>query len=169
LQPGVTRARTHGTAATAPSDCFRSRYRRTSCLGQPVELRLRRAADDAQVAIADLVRPAALNRSRGIDQKTHPLEMAHRHSANARSGSGAAVGVAVSHFRCRFESGCRVWIAKGPMQGFWARAVVGFMFLVAVLFHLTMDQPQRLSRLRQMPRFTDRLQHPPAPQTDQPR
>jgi hypothetical protein len=55
------------------------------------------------------------------------------------------------------------------MQGFWARAVVGFMFLVAVLFHLTMDQPQRLSRLRQMPRFTDRLQHPPAPQTDQPR
>jgi len=34
------------------------------------------------------------------------------------------------------------------MQGFWVRAVVGLVFLAAVVFHLTMDQPQRLARLR---------------------
>ncbi len=49
-------------------------------------------------------------------------------------------------------------VATG-MQGFWVRAVV---FLAAVVFHLTMDQPQRLTRLRQIFRFSDRLQRRPA-------
>jgi hypothetical protein len=34
-------------------------------------------------------------------------------------------------------------VATG-MQGFWVRAVIGLVFLTAVVFHLTMDQPQRL-------------------------
>ena len=53
-------------------------------------------------------------------------------------------------------------VATG-MQGFWVRAVVGLVFLAAVVFHLTMDQPQRLARLRQMLRFGGRLDHQPAP------
>jgi hypothetical protein len=52
-------------------------------------------------------------------------------------------------------------VATG-MQGFWVRAVVGLVFLAAVDFHLTMDQPQRLTRLRQMFRFGGRLQRQPA-------
>jgi simple sugar transport system permease protein len=39
-------------------------------------------------------------------------------------------------------------VATG-MQGFWVRAVVGLVFLAAVVFHLTMDEPQRLARLKQ--------------------
>jgi simple sugar transport system permease protein len=38
-------------------------------------------------------------------------------------------------------------VATG-MQGFWVRAVVGLVFLAAVVFHLSMDQPQRLGRLK---------------------
>ena len=53
-------------------------------------------------------------------------------------------------------------VATG-MQGFWVRAVVGLVFLAAVVFHLTMDQPQRLARLRQMFRFGGRLERQPAP------
>jgi hypothetical protein len=49
------------------------------------------------------------------------------------------------------------------MQGFWVRAVVGLVFLAAVVFHLSMDQPQRLARLRQMFRFGGRLERQPAP------
>ena len=49
------------------------------------------------------------------------------------------------------------------MQGFRVRAVVGLVFLVAVVFHLTMDQPQRLARLRQIVRFSARLERQPAP------
>jgi simple sugar transport system permease protein len=33
------------------------------------------------------------------------------------------------------------------IQGFWVRAVVGLVFLAAVIFHLTMEQPQRRARL----------------------
>jgi hypothetical protein len=33
------------------------------------------------------------------------------------------------------------------MQGFWVRAVVGLVFLAAVVFHLTMDDPARLRRI----------------------
>jgi simple sugar transport system permease protein len=40
-------------------------------------------------------------------------------------------------------------VATG-MQGFWVRAVVGLVFLGAVVFHLSMDQPQRLERLKQV-------------------
>ena len=39
-------------------------------------------------------------------------------------------------------------VATG-MQGFWVRAVVGLVFLAAVVFHLSMDQPQRLAWLKQ--------------------
>ena len=53
-------------------------------------------------------------------------------------------------------------VATG-MQGFWVRAVVGLVFLAAVVFHLSMDQPQRLARLRQMVRFGARLGRRPAP------
>jgi len=53
-------------------------------------------------------------------------------------------------------------VATG-MQGFWVRAVVGLVFLAAVVFHLTMDQPQRLARLRQMFRFSGRLARQPSP------
>jgi simple sugar transport system permease protein len=54
-------------------------------------------------------------------------------------------------------------VATG-MQGFWVRAVVGLVFLAAVIFHLTMDQPQRLARLKQMFRFgqLERQAAPPA-------
>jgi hypothetical protein len=53
-------------------------------------------------------------------------------------------------------------VATG-MQGFWARAVVGLVFLAAVVFHLSMAQPQRLARLRQMARFGGKLERQPAP------
>lgn len=33
------------------------------------------------------------------------------------------------------------------IQGFWVRAVVGLVFLAAVIFHLTMEQPQRRAKL----------------------
>jgi hypothetical protein len=49
------------------------------------------------------------------------------------------------------------------LQGFWVRAVVGLVFLAAVIFHLTMDQPQRLARLRQTAAFGGRLERRPAP------
>jgi hypothetical protein len=51
----------------ARSDCFPLSILPHLSLGQPVDFRLRRVADDAQVAIADRRRPAALNRSRGVD------------------------------------------------------------------------------------------------------
>ena len=38
-------------------------------------------------------------------------------------------------------------VATG-IQGFWVRAVVGIVFLAAVIFHLTMEDPARLRRLR---------------------
>jgi hypothetical protein len=43
------------------------------------------------------------------------------------------------------------------------RTVVGLVFLAAVVFHRTMDQPQRLARLNQLFRFGDRLERQPAP------
>jgi hypothetical protein len=56
-------------------------------------------------------------------------------------------------------------VATG-MQGFWVRAVVDLVVLVAVVFHLTMDQPQRLARLR---RLGPQLQRQPAPPSQGPR
>jgi simple sugar transport system permease protein len=53
-------------------------------------------------------------------------------------------------------------VATG-MQGFWVRAVVGLVFLAAVVFHLSMDQPQRLARLGQLFRCGGRLERQPAP------
>jgi hypothetical protein len=38
-------------------------------------------------------------------------------------------------------------VATG-MQGFWVRAVVGLVFLAAVIFHLTMEDPTRLRQFR---------------------
>ena len=41
-------------------------------------------------------------------------------------------------------------IEPGPvatgMRDFWVRAVVGLVFLAAVVFHLTLEDPVRLSR-----------------------
>jgi simple sugar transport system permease protein len=54
-------------------------------------------------------------------------------------------------------------VATG-MQGFWVRAVVGLVFLAAVVFHLTMDQPQRLARLLQVFRLSGRLRRRKTPQ-----
>jgi len=42
------------------------------------------------------------------------------------------------------------------IQGFWVRAVVGLVFLAAVVFHLTMEQPQRRAKLARMFRLTPR-------------
>jgi simple sugar transport system permease protein len=53
-------------------------------------------------------------------------------------------------------------VATG-MQGFWVRAVVGLVFLAAVVFHLTMEEPQRLARLRGMFRLGGKLERQPAP------
>jgi hypothetical protein len=53
-------------------------------------------------------------------------------------------------------------VATG-MQGFWVRAGVGLVFLAAVVFHLKMDQPQPLVRLRQMFRFGGKLAAPAGP------
>jgi simple sugar transport system permease protein len=53
-------------------------------------------------------------------------------------------------------------VATG-MQGFWVRAVVGLVFLAAVIFHLGMDQPHRLARLRRTLRLGPRLEHRPEP------
>jgi simple sugar transport system permease protein len=39
------------------------------------------------------------------------------------------------------------------IQGFWVRAVVGLVFLAAVILHLTMEQPQRRARLARLLRF----------------
>jgi simple sugar transport system permease protein len=53
------------------------------------------------------------------------------------------------------------------MQGFWVRAVVGLVFLAAVIFHLTMEDPARLRRLRHL-RLAGRLQRRPAPRPQEP-
>jgi simple sugar transport system permease protein len=53
-------------------------------------------------------------------------------------------------------------VATG-MQGFWVRAVVGLVFLAAVVFHLSMDQPQRLARLKQLFRVGGKLEREAAP------
>ena len=56
--------------------------------------------------------------------------------------------------RCRRdESTASAGLVATGMQGFWVRAVVGLVFLAAVVFHLSMDQPQRLARLKQLFRF----------------
>jgi simple sugar transport system permease protein len=58
-------------------------------------------------------------------------------------------------------------VATG-MQGFWVLAVVGLVFLAVVVFHLSMDQPQRLARLRQLLRFGAKLERQPAPPAREP-
>ncbi len=40
-------------------------------------------------------------------------------------------------------------VASG-IQGFWVRAVVGLVFVAAVVFHLTMEQPARLAALSRL-------------------
>ena len=54
-------------------------------------------------------------------------------------------------------------VATG-MQGFWVRAVVGLVFLAAVVFHLTMDSPSDSAAQTEF-RFANRLErgrrHPP--------
>ena len=52
-------------------------------------------------------------------------------------------------------------VATG-MQGFWVRAVVGLVFLAAVIFHLTMEDPTRLRRLRHL-HLPGRFQRRPTP------
>jgi simple sugar transport system permease protein len=52
-------------------------------------------------------------------------------------------------------------VATG-MQGFWVRAVVGLVFLAAVIFHLTMEDPARLRRLPYF-RLGGRLERRTAP------
>jgi hypothetical protein len=48
------------------------------------------------------------------------------------------------------------------------RAVVGLVFLAAVVFHLSVDQPQRLARLKQLFRFGNRPLRQPAPRAQEP-
>jgi hypothetical protein len=56
-------------------------------------------------------------------------------------------------------------VATG-VQGFWVCALVGLVFLAAVAFHLSIDQPQHLARLRQMFRVGGRLERQPAPRRE---
>jgi len=56
-------------------------------------------------------------------------------------------------------------VATG-MQGFWLRRGPPRL-LAAVIFHLTMDEPGRLARLRQMLRFGNRLERQPAPRAEE--
>jgi hypothetical protein len=58
-------------------------------------------------------------------------------------------------------------VATG-MQCFWIRAMVGLVFLAAVVFHLTVDEPQRLVRFSQVLRVRGPLQRRPAPQMHEP-
>jgi simple sugar transport system permease protein len=46
-------------------------------------------------------------------------------------------------------------VASG-IQGFWVRAVVGIVFLGAVIFHLTMENPERRNRVIRLVRFRGR-------------
>lgn len=60
-------------------------------------------------------------------------------------GKGAIVGTFFGAFIIgMIEAGL---VASG-IQGFWVRAVVGIVFVLAVVFHLTMEQPHRLKALR---------------------
>jgi len=60
-------------------------------------------------------------------------------------GKGTIVGTFFGAFIIgMIEAGL---VASG-IQGFWVRAVVGIVFVVAVIFHLTMEQPHRLRALR---------------------
>jgi hypothetical protein len=54
------------------------------------------------------------------------------------------------------------------MQGFWVRAVVGLVFLAAVVFHLSMDQSQRLARLKQLFRVGGKLERQAAARAQEP-
>jgi hypothetical protein len=62
-------------------------------------------------------------------------------------------------------------IEPGPvatgMQDFWVRAVVGLVFLAAVVFHLTMEDPVRLSRFRHV-RLGRRLERRALPPVQEP-
>ena len=57
-------------------------------------------------------------------------------------------------------------VATG-IQGFWVRAVVGLVFLAAVIIHLGVEEPERRARLRRL--FRRRRPRLAAAQTDQPR
>lgn len=60
-------------------------------------------------------------------------------------GQGSVVGSFVGAFIIvMIEAGL---VATG-VQGFWVRAVVGIVFLGAVLFHLSIEQPGRLAEMR---------------------
>ncbi|MCG8508850.1 MAG: ABC transporter permease [Rhodospirillales bacterium] len=59
-------------------------------------------------------------------------------------GKGTIVGTFFGAFIIgMIEAGL---VASG-IQGFWVRAVVGIVFVMAVVFHLTMEQPHRLKAL----------------------
>ncbi len=76
-------------------------------------------------------------------------------------GQGSIVGSYVGAFIIgMIEAGL---VATG-MQGFWVRAVVGLVFLAAVIFHLAMEQPERIARLRQALWPGAQPQHVPADQ-----
>lgn len=60
-------------------------------------------------------------------------------------GKGAIVG---SFFGAFIIGMIEAGLVASGIQGFWVRAVVGIVFVVAVVFHLTMEQPHRLKALR---------------------
>ncbi len=60
-------------------------------------------------------------------------------------GEGTVVGSFVGSF---IVGSIEAGIVASGIGGFWTRLIIGLVFLAAVIFHLTMEQPERLDRLR---------------------
>ena len=63
---------------------------------------------------------------------------------------GGQASIVGSFFGAFIISMIEAGLTATGIQGFWVRAVVGLVFLAAVIFHLIMEQPQRRARLVQM-------------------
>ena len=63
---------------------------------------------------------------------------------------GGQASIVGSFFGAFIISMIEAGLTATGIQGFWVRAVVGLVFLAAVMFHLVMEQPQRRARLVQM-------------------
>jgi simple sugar transport system permease protein len=66
------------------------------------------------------------------------------------SNFGGKATIVGSYLGCYIIGMIEAGLVATGMQGFWVRAVVGLVFLAAVVFHLTMEDPTRLRRFRQL-------------------
>jgi simple sugar transport system permease protein len=79
-------------------------------------------------------------------------------------GKGSVIGTLFGSYIV----GCiEAGIVASGLGGYWTRLVVGLVFLAAVVFHLTMEDPKRLTRLAGF-RFAGRLERRPAPSAQGP-